>query len=213
MLADRVAAVLPDWQVLSATLAAPGSLEEKLETAVSRPWVYPLFMTDGWFVRSALPKRIGGVPVSIMPPLGVEAGLPGLVATVLNAALQDKGWTARDTQLLVASHGSGRSPKSKEATETFVAALRHELSFGDVKTGYVEEPPHFEDIAQSGQDRSICLPFFAAYGGHVKEDITDALTEADFKGLLLDPIGTFEAIPEFVAQSLRNASAASNPET
>ena len=63
------------------------------------------------------------------------------------------------------------------------------------------------EVAKRAPEQALCLPFFAAYGGHVKEDITEALEEASFEGPLLDPIGTFASIPAFIAKSLREAAA------
>ena len=205
VLSGRVAVLLSDWQVESATLASPGALEAALARTADTPLIYPLFMTDGWFVRSALPKRLGDAPARILPPLGVEDGLPDLVAGVLRSETERRGWTIPDTFLLVGSHGSGRSPNSKHATDAFVRQLRSRVSFKEVRTGYVEETPYFSDAAKGVPDNALCLPFFAAYGGHVKEDITDALAAAHFKGALLNPIGTFDAIPALIAESLRRA--------
>ncbi|MEO3417378.1 CbiX/SirB N-terminal domain-containing protein [Roseovarius sp. CAU 1744] len=209
-LAGRVAGLLPDWQVDSATLAADGALEAALARAGDTPFIYPLFMTDGWFVRSALPKRLGGAAAHILPPLGAEPALPDLVADILLDELQERGWHAAQTNLLVASHGSGRSPKSKQATEAFVDRLRQRISFAHVTTGYVEEAPFFADVAMAAPSQAICLPFFAAYGGHVKEDITEALAAARFAGPFLDPIGTFDAVPALIADSLHRAAEGAN---
>ncbi|WP_299848897.1 CbiX/SirB N-terminal domain-containing protein [uncultured Roseovarius sp.] len=205
-LSAKVAGHLPDWLVTSATLANPGALDAALAATDGTPLIYPLFMTDGWFVRSALPKRLGDAPAHILPPLGVEPDLPDLVATHLCDALAGREWAPQATTLLVASHGSGRSPKSKQATEAFVAKLGAAMRFAGIRTGYVEEAPFFGDVAMGCRGQTLCLPFFAAYGGHVKDDITDALSVADFKGALLDPIGTFQTIPAFVAKSLRKAA-------
>ncbi len=201
-LAARVSEELEGWHLGSATLANPGALDVALASSTGVPLIYPLFMTDGWFVRSALPKRLGDAPSRILPPLGVAKDLPDLVADKLKEELAVRGWSAADTHLRVASHGSGRSPNSKQATEAFVTQLRHRITFADVRTGYVEEAPFFGDVVVGSPEQALCLPFFAAYGGHVKEDITDALTAASFKGPLLDPIGTFATIPAFIARTL-----------
>ncbi|WP_306116775.1 MULTISPECIES: CbiX/SirB N-terminal domain-containing protein [unclassified Roseovarius] len=203
-----MAANLPDWQIGSATLANPGALDAAMAGAEGVPFIYPLFMTDGWFVRSALPKRLAGAPAHILSPLGVEPGLPALVVDALNAELAARGWAAPETHLLVASHGSGRSPNSKQATEAFVENLCTGIDFGNVQTGYIEEAPFFGDIAMDCPEQALCLPFFAALGGHVKDDVTDALKVADVKGPLLAPIGTFDTIPAFIAGSLRKAARA-----
>ncbi len=201
-----MASHLPDWQVSSATLAQPGALDAVLTGIEGAPFVYPLFMTDGWFVRSALPKRLGDAPAHILPPFGGEAGLPALVVETLNLELEARGWTASDTHLLVASHGSGRSPRSRQATEAFVEQLRAATDFAEIQTGYIEEVPFFGKVAMNCPDQALCLPFFAALGGHVKEDVADALSAAAFTGPCLAPIGTFDRIPAFIAESLRKAA-------
>ncbi len=207
-LAARVAEHLPDWQVSSATLAHPGALDAALAGVADVPFIYPLFMTDGWFVRSALPKRLGDAEAHVLPPLGVEPDLPALVVNALNAELEARGWSAPETHLLVASHGSGRSPNSRQATEAFVEALRAGIHLGGIQTGYIEEAPFFGDVVLDSPTQALCLPFFAALGGHVKDDVTDALAATDFKGSLLAPIGTFDTIPALIAESLRKAARA-----
>ena len=197
---------MPGWQVKSATLANPGALDTALAAAGDTPLVYPLFMTDGWFVRSALPKRLGQAKARILAPLGTDPDLPELVKSRLDNVLRGRGWQAGETSLLVASHGSGRSARSKEATEAFVAALSAQTEFKAVQTGYIEQDPRFDAVARGCIGQALCLPFFAAYGGHVKEDITEALAAARFNGPLLDPIGTFPAIPALIAQGLRRAA-------
>ena len=192
----------------SATLAKPGALDAALAKVDDVPLIYPLFMTDGWFVRLALPKRLNGAPAHILPPFGVDPDLADLVTNFLNATLAERGWAPHETRLLVASHGSGRSPKSKEATEAFVDRLSDRIAFENVRTGYVEQEPFFEEVAKDNPGQTLCLPFFAAFGGHVKEDITEALTGAGFQGVFLNPIGTFATIPAFIANSLRSQMAA-----
>lgn len=209
-LTGKVASQLHGWQVTSATLANPGALENALSRVGPAPMIYPLFMTDGWFVRSALPKRIGEAPAHILPPLGGEPDLPELVARHLETVLRERDWAARDTKLLVASHGSGRSTRSKQATEAFVDALAAITSFDAIHTGYIEETPYFGELTAKSAGQVLCLPFFAAYGGHVKEDITDALNAAEIEDALLDPIGTLDAIPAFITVSLERAARAQN---
>lgn len=204
----RVAAHLPDWQINSATLANPGALDAALAAGEGTPLIYPLFMTDGWFVRSALPKRLGQAEARILAPLGSDPDLPDLVASHLGGVLHERRWQADETSLLVASHGSGRSANSKQATEAFVEALSARIAFKAVHTGYIEQDPRLDEATRRCTGAALCLPFFAAYGGHVKEDITEALAAVDFDGPLLDPIGTLDAIPGLIARGLRQADVA-----
>jgi sirohydrochlorin ferrochelatase len=205
-LCARVAAHLPDWRVHGATLAKPGALERAMQAAGPAPLIYPMFMTDGWFVRSALPKRLAGAPHTMLAPFGVDPHLPPLIAGILRRHLDSLGWTASETTLLVAAHGSGRSDGPKRDTEAFVQALGEHLSFARVLIGYVEQPPLLADAAREAPEQALCLPFFAAEGGHVQEDLPEGLAEGGFAGPCLDPIGTLPEIPRLIAQGVQEAA-------
>ncbi len=195
---------VPGWNIGSATLAAPGALATALSDAGPLPIVYPLFMTDGWFIQTLLPKRIGAHPVDILAPLGTEAALPDLVSSWLQSELSQAGWQSSETTLVIASHGSGRSQNSARDTNRFAQALTSRITFADTRTGYIEEAPYLSDAAKHAGHQSICLPFFAASGEHVQEDIPQALDQAEFTGLRLASIGTHPGIPALIANSLRN---------
>uniref|UniRef100_UPI0039B9B2E2 sirohydrochlorin chelatase n=1 Tax=Albidovulum sp. TaxID=1872424 RepID=UPI0039B9B2E2 len=116
-LATRVAGHLPGWLVRSATLAEPDALRAALQGA-DEPLVFPLFMADGWFIRSLLPRRLSeaGAPgLRILTPFGLLPDTGTLAVTVLAEALASQGWTAAETVLVLAAHGSGRSPYPADA--------------------------------------------------------------------------------------------------
>ena len=72
-LAREVGALLPGWRVASATLASPTALPDAI-AELGNPLVFPMFMSDGWFIRSALPRRLseaGLASPSILVPFGM----------------------------------------------------------------------------------------------------------------------------------------------
>jgi len=201
-LAANVAKLMPGWTVTSATLAATGALDTAVEKVGPNALVYPLFMTDGWFTQITLPKRLNGRYAQILPPLGTEPTLPDLVHGWLMDELRQRGWTPQETSLILASHGSGKSREPARGTERFAAALAARCTFGELRIGYIEEPPFLGDMAFGLPGRSVCLPFFAAAGGHVSDDLPEALDMADFRGLRLPPIGTHPGVPAVIVASL-----------
>lgn len=203
-LAARVAAVLPGWTIASATLATPGALDRAVKKTGADALIYPLFMTDGWFTRTMLPQRLGRADTHILPPLGTDPALPDVATEYLGAELARLGWLAKDTCLIVASHGSGKSRNSARDTERFALALATRMQLAEIRSGYIEEPPFLKDAAQAGGTQAMCLPFFAAEGGHVMQDIPDALDQAGFSGLRLHPIGTHPRIPAMIAAALHD---------
>lgn len=205
--AASVDAATPLVSVHSATLAAPGALEACLDALPGESAVYPLFMAKGWFVTSALPKRIGARDVRILDPLGIDPALPALVADSLSETLADRDWEAPDVDLVIAAHGSGRSDNPAKVTAAFARQIESLLPFRSVRMGFVEQPPSIADAAADTGRRAICLPFFACTGGHVLEDVPQALEEADFQGVVTPVVGELSRIQKHIASRLSDALA------
>ena len=182
--AARVAEHLPGWHVGAATLAQPGALDAALAAAGEAPRVYPLFMTEGWFTGENLRNRLAGAPdAEILRPLGVSPHLPALAAERLGREIAQAGWTPGDTR-------------------AFADALGALLPLAEIRTGFVEEAPFLADAARGLGTQSLCLPFFAAAGGHVVDDIPEALDAAGFRGRRLAPLGLAPAVPALVAREI-----------
>lgn len=204
-LALNVQARLPGWRVASATMAAPGRLEERARNSPAGTLVYPLFMADGWFVRTKLRQRLEGVPVQYLSPLGLDPALPRLAAGLLKRKAAAQGWSIAETPVLLPAHGSARSDLAADATRRFAGLLQTELPGTSLHLGFVEQAPSIEDAARDLPDRAISLPFFAAAGGHAVEDVPEALDAAGFAGLRLPPLGLAPDIPDLIAAALRDA--------
>ena len=197
-LAQEVNDHLPDWHITGASLSSEGTLEAAARAVPDGALVYPMFMADGWFTQTVLPRRLAGTNLRILPPFGTD---PGLVA-VATREIRRQG--APNNKVFLAGHGSGKSPKPAKVTRDFAQSLAAELNT-DVRCGFVEEAPFLADVAKGLAKGAVCLPFFATRRGHVLDDIPAALDEADFQGPLLDPIGCLAEIPAFIAASLRRA--------
>jgi sirohydrochlorin ferrochelatase len=205
-LADKVATELPDWDVRSATLAAPDALRHAL-TGTSAPLVFPLFMADGWFIRTALPDRLhkaGAADARVLTPFGLLPEVHALAAQVAEDAARARGWRPEDSTLILAAHGSGRSPYPAEAANQTAAVIAAQTVFAAIRTGFIEEAPYLADAASDAGSRAICLPLFIARWGHVIEDIPNALVGTGFRGALLDPIDTRPEVPALIARAIAN---------
>lgn len=207
-LAAQVAERLPGWRVGSATLAAPGALAAALVALGGRALVYPLFMTNGWFVSTRLPDRLaaaGGAGCEVLPPLGLDPAIPRLMADHAAERAADAGLDPAATTLLIAAHGSPSDPHPKRVTEGLADALRQDGRFARIVTGYVDEAPRLRDAALEARE-GLCLPFFAARNGHVAVDVPEALDAGEYGGILLDPLGCWPAVPEMIAAALSRAA-------
>lgn len=191
---------LPGVTIRGATLAMPGALD----IATNDTLVYPLFMAQGWFTRSELPRRLAlaGAPrARILPPFGADPALPALCRRLLVDAATAQGWSLAETPILLAAHGSGRSRAPSEAARKMAA----DLAPLTVTCGFIEEPPHITDAARALPARALCLPLFATEAEHVTDDLPAALTEAGFRGITLPPIGLAPEVPAMIAASIKAA--------
>lgn len=203
-LAAKVAALLPGWTVRSATLAQPGALDRAV-AGLDAPLVFPFFMADGWFIRTALPDRLARAGVKaprLMTPFGLLPETLALAARTATAAAKARGWALDETTLILAAHGSGRSPYPRDAAELAARAIGETHAFAAIRCGFIEEAPGIADVASGGGNHAVCLPLFVARWGHVETDLPAALADAAFTGVLLDPIGTAPEVPGIIARAL-----------
>jgi sirohydrochlorin ferrochelatase len=217
-LAARVALHLPGWHVGSATLADPDALGRALAQARAASGhegglIYPMFMAQGWFTRSHLPERLaaaGGAGWTQLLPFGcdpaVQARAVRMVAEAWAGESQDHGASDhRPRRLLLAAHGSFRSPAPSEVARQMAARLARDLALDEVRCGFIDQTPQIAEVAAGLGDDALCLPFFAARGGHVIDDLPQALSEAGFTGRVLAPLGLDPDMPGLIARSLEGA--------
>jgi len=193
-LAAQVAALLPDWQVRSATLAKPGALQAAVAGAATGR-AFPLFMAGGWFTRSHLPTKLAaaGAPGwQVLEPLGCDPAVHDLILQVVGAAAPDA--------VLLAAHGSFKSPVPSDIAHHLAQRITIETGL-PAKAAFIDQDPQLSTATGYGPG-SVCLPFFAAEGGHVTDDIPAALTAAGFQGRLLPAIGLDPAIPQIIAHAI-----------
>lgn len=199
-LAARVASHDPGCPVLGATLAMPGALAE---TCNDDSLIYPMFMAEGWFTRSELPRRLAAVRAAkahILRPFGTSPALPNLIVSKAHEAASASGWLPQDSTLLLTAHGSQRSQASFDITQKIAAVVAP--NFRRVVAGFVEQEPYIATSA-IGLDHAVSLPLFALRAEHVADDLPAALDEAGFTGPRLAPIGLAPEVPELIASAIR----------
>ncbi len=201
-IAAAVAAHLPGWHVASATLADPSALAR----AITNPtgFVYPMFMSAGWFTATHLPDRLaaaGGADWQLLTPFGLDREVQSLAVTLaLNAT---RGQSR--PEVLLAAHGSFRSiAPSSVAYEVTRQMLQ--AGFVRAEAGFIDQSPRIAEVAQNFGPDAVCLPFFAARGGHVTDDLPQALAAAGFRGRILPPVGLDPRVPGVIARTLQSAA-------
>lgn len=195
-LARLAAAVdLPGWRVESATLAAPGALAAALADLGPGGGVFPMFMAGGWFTRVHLPAQLakaGAVDWRVLEPFGCLEAVQDLAVQVV----VETG--ARE--VILAAHGSFKSPVPS-AIAGRVAGMLAARGLR-VACGFIDQEPRLAGLVGFGVG-AVCLPFFAAEGGHVTDDIPVAMVEAGFGGRILPALGLDARVPGIIADAVR----------
>ncbi|MEO5614497.1 MAG: CbiX/SirB N-terminal domain-containing protein [Cypionkella sp.] len=201
-LAAKVAQFLPGQPVASATLAEPEALSATIAKLGPGGLLFPLFMAGGWFTRTHLPARLTAAAAQdwqVLEPLGCLNALHDLAVKVAAEALQ-----TRQGPLILAAHGSSKTSVPSDIAHHVAAKIRAELG-GAVHVAFIDQTPQLKDLPAFGPE-ALCLPFFAASGGHVTSDIPAALMQSGFKGTLLPALGLRAEIPALIAQAIQVAS-------
>lgn len=206
------------WRVIYATLAAPGALERAVAQAPTGGIVYPLFMADGWFTQTHLPDRLSraqaamgvvAAPWHFAEPFGLDAGVQDLTITLAREAAQACGRRPAEMSILLAAHGSSRSAAPSDVAHAMAARIAAEAGFARVAAGFIDQAPQVLHLAAEFRAPDVVLPFFAAKGGHVTDDLPRALAQAGSDARLLEPVGLDLRVPGLIACALRRAWAAS----
>ena len=205
-LADAVAQQAGGRAILAATLAQEGALGKALAQLGPQGVVFPMFMAGGWFTRVALAEKLrsaGGQGWQVLEPFGCDAAVHLLARDVLAKELQGQDPTR--AQILLAAHGSFKSTAPSDVAFALARRLKSDLGLARCEAGFIAQTPRLAD-AQGFGAGSLCLPFFAAMGGHVTEDIPRALEQAQFAGRILPPLGLHPDVPALIADALTRAT-------
>ncbi len=201
-LTAKVAAHLSDQTLASATLAEPEALSAAIANLGPGGLLFPLFMAGGWFTRTHLPARLtaaGAMGWQVLEPFGCLEALHDLAVKTAAEALQ-----TRAGPIILAAHGSSKTSVPSDIAHHVADKIHRELGCA-VHVAFIDQTPQMKDLPPLGPE-AICLPFFAASGGHVTTDIPAALASAGFAGTQLPALGLRPEIPALIAAAIRAAS-------
>jgi sirohydrochlorin ferrochelatase len=152
-----------------------------------------MFMTGGWFTKVQIPKRLaeaGAVGWTVLEPFGCDAAVHDLCVSLAGEA--------GGTRVILAAHGSFKSPAPSDIA--FHVAERIAAEAGvTAEAGFIDQDPQLSSLPGGA---GVCLPFFAAEGGHVSDDIPAALGQAGFTGRILPPVGLDARVPGIIAAAI-----------
>lgn len=169
------------------------SLRQVLKTtACTDVTVIPMFISEGYFTETVIPRELGlghqgpvpaggiarvlgGRTVRYTLPYGVHPAMSDVIlararevlpsADVTDAALQD-------TALIVLGHGTTRNENSSRVIRQNADLLRQSGHFAEVHALFLDEAPRVGSWPEMVKSpRVVVVPFFASEGWHTLETI------------------------------------------
>lgn len=218
LLAERLARRL-DGPVDWATLKRPESFDDartRLAAALRRAddeplpvVVYPLFMAEGYFVRTKLPKLLGEhgfAQTVVLPVFGLDPGLVDLLDHRLRSIASMQGGLApRDLPIALIAHGSGSGDAgSRLASEAVAGTLRARLG-ADIRLGFIEEEPFYDRLIAE-EKPAIVVGLFVSAGTHALDDVASAVAHAPCVRHHVDAIGRDASVADMVERAFLDAT-------
>jgi sirohydrochlorin ferrochelatase len=201
---------------------APTISEALVALAAPRVIVYPLFTSSGYFTRDRLVQLLDeanaeGRDVEVLPPFGLDPGLPDLVLDFAIAVALARSMTPQASTVILLAHGSRRNSASREATERVARAIENRAAFRSVGIALLEERPFLEEAVGRVQGPAIVVGMFSGEGMHGARDaprLIAALSRPDviYAGVIGSVAGIEGLVARSVAEAARAAPGASGAE-
>ena len=173
-----------------------------------RATVYPLFMSDGYYVQHTILQQLGAYgngteKIRIMRPFGLSPLLPDIIAELAFASISDVEFDAADAALLLAAHGSKKSSESRDATLSVAKTLAERDNFAAVETAFLEEAPLLADQLASIDQPIIVVGLFVGEGLHGAVDLPDAVAASEREDVVLaEPLSRSRAVVDMICGEL-----------
>ena len=189
----------------------PGIGEAFAALTAPRVMVYPLFASSGYFTRDRLVQLLDeanaeGRDVEVLPPLGLDPGLPDLVLDRATTVACASGFAPEASTVILLAHGSRRNTASREATEQVARAIEGRAGFRSVGIALLEERPFLDEAAALVQGPAIVVGMFSGEGMHGASDAPRLIADLNRNDVVYaGVIGNIAEIEDLVARAVVEA--------
>jgi len=186
-------------------------VDEAIGALLSRDVVvYPLFLSDGYFTRVALPWLVERAKqhdatrtISILPPLGLDPALADVIADEAVAGAHSRGNLPAETSIVLLAHGSKQDPASRIAAERLADCIRQRRCFYDTRIALLEEAPSLADAIGRMSGPIIVVGLLAGEGMHGAADAKRLVAELKRDDvMLMGPVGKFAGIETVIVSAV-----------
>jgi len=210
-LAAALAQRLPRIEVRYGFINGAPSIDDEMSRFTElHIFVYPLFMSDGYFTRRRLPQLLAKANqelpsrhVTLVPPFGHERALAGVIAARVAVTARVHRYFHSDVTAVLLAHGSRKDCASLRGAEALCAQVRAISGFADVSCAFLEEPPALRDRLTGGTSPVFVVGLFVGDGLHGGQDVpalVDATSRRDVS--FVGNVGEWSEVVEVVANSV-----------
>lgn len=194
----------------------PSIREAFAALAARRVIVYPLFAASGYFTRDRLVQLLDeannqGRGVEILPPLGLDPGLPDLVLVHATQVARANGFAPEASTIMLLAHGSRRNSASREATEQVAQAIEGRAVFGSVGIALLEERPFMDEAMAPIAGSAVVVGMFSGEGMHGARDAPRLVADLNrddvvYAGVIGNVAGIEDLVVRAVAEAVRRVA-------
>jgi sirohydrochlorin cobaltochelatase len=173
--------------------------------------VYPLFASSGYFTRDRLVQLLDEAnhqsrEIQVVPPLGLDPGLPDLMVAFAGQAARSRAIASRACTVICLAHGSRRNSASREATEQIAREVESKGVFHEIRSAFLEERPFLSEAAASVSGPAIVVGLFSGEGLHGARDAPRLTAELGRDNIFFaGVIGNAPGVEDLVARSIGEA--------
>jgi|SRR5262245_5149065 len=187
------------------------TVDQAIASLLSRDvLVYPLFLSDGYFTRVALPRLVERAKqhdatrtISILPPLGLEPVLADVITDEAVVAAHSRATLPARTSIILLAHGSRTDQASRMAAELLADCLRQRECFYDTRIALLEEAPSLADAIEGLHGPIIVVGLFVGEGMHGVDDAKRLVAELKRDDVtLMGPVGTFAGVETVIVSTV-----------
>ncbi|WP_420595216.1 DR2241 family protein [Deinococcus sp.] len=210
------------------------SLRQVLKTAeYTDVTVIPMFISEGYFTETVIPREMGLGHQGPVPPQGVARVIGGRtvrytlpygvhprMGEVILARAREAypEMNPADTALIVLGHGTTRNENSNKIVFQNAEQIRQSGQFAEVHALFLDEEPKVNGWQAQVKSKNVVLvPFFASEGWHTQETIPEDIGLTGEVTVFEDgphgiqtvyyskPVGTHPAVAEVILQLAEEA--------
>ena len=160
--------------------------------SVSRIFIVPLFISEGYFSNEVIPRELGfksegesdfsrtqergAQTVYYCQPVGTHDGMTAVLLERAREVVERNPFPrapkAKDMTLFIAGHGTEQNENSRASIQHQADLIRSQNLYAGAHAVFLEEAPKVSECFYLAETRHIVVvPFFISEGMHTQEDI------------------------------------------